>query len=48
METHDGAYEIEKGKFFHDEMKIPSTCTLFEGRLQNFQEPATEGDIKIV
>ena len=48
MKRHNWDHEIEKAKSFHDKMKIPSMYTLFEGWLQNLQELATEGDIKMV
>jgi hypothetical protein len=38
----------EKAKPFYNEIKITNTCTWFEGWMQNFKEPAVEGDIQMV
>jgi hypothetical protein len=37
----------EEVKFFYDEMKITDMCTFSEGWVQNFKEPAAEGDVKM-
>jgi len=38
---------IEKAKYFYDEMKITDKCTFSGCWLQNFKEPAAEGDLQI-
>jgi hypothetical protein len=38
---------IEKAKSFYNEMKISDKCTFSEDWLQNFKEPAAEGDIQM-
>jgi hypothetical protein len=38
---------IDKAKSFYGEIKITDNCTFSEGWLQNFKEPAAEGDIQM-
>jgi len=38
---------MEKVKCVYDEVKIVDTCTFSEGCVQNFNEPAAEGDTQM-
>jgi hypothetical protein len=42
-----GLVIIERVKCVHDEMKITDMCTFSEGCVQNFKDPAADGDTKM-